>query len=408
MPTEDEINNASDAFGDGLSNMGDTLSNKYAERVDPIGRAIAGFAESLFGNSAVLGSATPQQQSNPYTNTNISGQTGYGSPDALERRLNGYGLNPITGESSLSYDDALASIYDKYGSYSGGPNAAVLRSLNQGIQNKNKQYKQNSASVENMYGQLTQESEAAKQSILGSYEQAIGATGQRASALQNVLSQEGAAQEARRAGLAAQLGISQENALTQYSSQTRLNEAMGNILGQGQSWQGLLESQKLSAQQQADRMKTAIGNTKSATKLSLTEAYQNAINNYKNQIAQEKSKTATRTLDPLGQIQADVLLSQYKNELTGGTPAKWEQDEQDRLDRFSKTVVGRAVKSRNDPAYQDMLALAQEYYKNPQGGGAISEDVLTFMDIFQISPNDLYPSGANLFSSGIPKIGTGN
>ena len=380
---EDEINNASDAFGGGLSNMGDTLSNKYAERVNPLGQAIADFGQALFGNSAVLGSATPVNNTNAYSAPKVtgSGNGSFLSPTNVEG-----GYPRVNADGSLSYDDALASIYDKYGSWTGGPNAAVLRSLNQGIQQKNQQYKQNSASVENMYGELTQESEAAKKSILGSYEQAIGATGQRASALQNVLSQEGAAQEARRAGLAAQLGISQENALTQYSSQERLNEAMGNILGQGQSWQGLLESQKLSAQQQADRMKTAIGNTKSATKLSLTEAYQNAINNYKGQIAQEKSKTATRTLDPLGQIQADVLLSKYKNELTGGTPAKWEQEESDRLGRFS-TVVGRPVKSRNDPAYQDMLTLALETYKNP--GTAIPNAVVTFMDIFDISPADL-------------------
>lgn len=395
-PTEDEINNASDAFGSGLSGMGDTLSNKYAERVDPLGQAVAGFASALgFGNSTTFGTQQPSTASTNAATPKItvgSGNGNFVSPTQVE---GGYPYS--TG--GMSYEDARQAIYDKYGQWSGGPNAAVLRSLNQGIQQKNQQYKQNSSSVENMYGQLTQESESAKKSILDAYEQAIGATGQRASALQNVLSQEGAAQEARRAQRAAELGISEENALMQYGSQDRLNEAMGNILGQGQSWQGLLESQKLSARQQADRMKTAIGNTKSATQLSLTEAYQNAINNYKAQIAQEKSKKATFSInDEFGKQDLEALLAKRKRELDGGGGMKWRQDEAEKLDRFSD-MVGRPVTSRRDPAYGQMLLLAQQAYTNATGsGGAITPEIVTFMDIFGLTKADLYPAGLDQFN----------
>ena len=390
-PTEDEINNASDAFGSGLSGMGDTLSNKYAERMDPLGQAIAGFAQSLFGNSAVLGSATPQQQSNPYTSKAISGQTGYGSPDAVERRLNGWVPSAADGPLTMAdFMDQYNDLYSQYGTTTGGPSAAVLRSLNQGIQRKNQQYKQNSSSVENMYGQLTQESDSAKESLLGAYEQAVGATGQRASGLQQVLSQEGAAQEARRAQRAAELGISGENALMQYGSQDRLNEAMGNILGQGQSWQGLLESQKLSAAQQADRMRTAIGNTKSATKLSLSEAYQNALNNYQSQIAQEKSKVGTRTLNnPFAKALEAKLVENFTASLPGGAQDKNASADAAKLNLLSE-LSGKPVSNAYGQEYVNMLALAREAFS--VGGEVTPEEfaiVTRFLSAYGLQPSDL-------------------
>jgi hypothetical protein len=286
--------------------------------------------------------------------------------------------------------DQYNNLYSQYGTTTGGPNAAVLRSLNQGIQNKNKQYKQNSASVENMYGQLSQESDSAKESLLGAYEQAVGATGQRASALQGVLSQEGAAQEARRASLAAELGISPESALTQYGSQDRLNEAMGSILGQGQSWQGLLESQKLSARQQADRMRTAIGNTKSATKLSLSEAYQNALNNYQSQIAQEKSKVGTRTLNnPFAKALEARLVEQFNATLPGGAQDKNASADAAKLNLLSE-LSGKPVSNAYGQEYVNMLALAREAFS--VGGEVTPEEfaiVTRFLSAYGLQPSDL-------------------
>ena len=388
MPTEEEINNASDAFGSGLSGMGDTLSNKYAERMNPLGQAVAGFAQSLFGNSAALGSATPQQQNNPYTSKAISGQTSYGSPTYVE---GGQAQSTASGPLTMAdFMDQYNNLYSQYGTTTGGPSAAVLRSLNQGIQRKNQQYKQNSSSVENMYGQLTQESDSAKESLLGAYEQAVGATGQRASGLQQVLSQEGAAQEARRASLAAELGISPESALTQYSSQDRLNEAMGNILGQGQSWQGLLESQKLSAAQQADRMRTAIGNTKSATKLSLSEAYQNALNNYQSQIAQEKSKVGTRTLNnPFAKSLEQQLIQKFNETLPGNAQDKNASADATKLNLLSE-LTGKPVANPYGQEYVNMLALAREAFS--VGGEVTPEEfaiVTRFLAAYNLQPSDL-------------------
>ena len=314
----------------------------------------------------------PSVQSPTYTE---GGQAQYSEP------------RPLT---MADFMDQYNDLYKQYGVTTGGPSAAILRSLNQGIQQKNQQYKQNSASVENMYGQLTQESDAAKQSLLGAYEQAIGGAGERASALQNVLSQEGAAQEAQRARRAAELGISEENALMQYGSQDRLNEAMGSILGQGQSWQNLLQSQKLSAQQQADRMRTAIGNTKSATKLSLSEAYQNALNNYQSQIAQEKSKVGTRTINnPFAKQLEQQLIQKFNETLPGNAQDKNASADAAKLNLLSE-LSGKPVTNPYGQEYVNMLALAREAFST--GGEVTPEEfaiVTRFLAAYNLQPSDL-------------------
>jgi hypothetical protein len=353
-----------------------------------LGKAI-GFPKLVSGltNIALSGSKAQSGSANP-NSTAGSGNGSFFSPTSADR---GYGEYTAPGALTMAdFMDQYNNLYSQYGTTTGGPNAAVLRSLNQGIQNKNKQYKQNSASVENMYGQLSQESDSAKESLLGAYEQAVGATGQRASALQGVLSQEGAAQEARRASLAAELGISPESALTQYGSQDRLNEAMGSILGQGQSWQGLLESQKLSARQQADRMRTAIGNTKSATKLSLSEAYQNALNNYQSQIAQEKSKVGTRTLNnPFAKALEARLVEQFNATLPGGAQDKNASADAAKLNLLSE-LSGKPVSNAYGQEYVNMLALAREAFS--VGGEVTPEEfaiVTRFLSAYGLQPSDL-------------------
>lgn len=372
-------------------NETDKAFEDYVSDINRRAKDVGNFATSqpnrMQSSEEALKLNTQQLLASP-TNINPDQGPSVQSPTYIEGGQAQYKLDaPLT---MADYLNQWNDLMDQYGTTTGGPSAAVLRSLNQGIQRKNQQYKQNSASVENMYGQLTQEADSAKESLLGAYEQAIGATGQRASALQGVLSQEGAAQEARRASLAAELGISPESALTQYGSRDRLNEAMGNILGQGQSWQGLLESQKLSARQQADRMRTAIGNTKSATKLSLSEAYQNALNNYQNQIAQEKSKVGTRTLNnPFAKALEQRLVENFNASLPGGAQDKNASGDAAKLNLLSE-LTGKPVTNPYGQEYVNMLALAREAFS--PGGEVTPEEfaiVTRFLEAYKLQPSDL-------------------
>jgi hypothetical protein len=306
---------------------------------------------------------------------------------------------------------------DKYSTWSGGPNAAIIKSLNQGIQNKSQQYKKNAADVENMYGELTMEADTSAARVLGQYEAAIGKTGERASALQNVMSNELGNQQARRAALAAELGISPENALTSYSSDNRFNEAMNRVLGEGQSWQGLLEAQKLSSQDQAANMRTAIGNTKSATKVGLAEARDAAINQYRSAIMEEQSKRATQNLTPAGQIRMSVLGKKYEAALDGGQElAKWQQDEQSKFDQFGAQVLG--VKpgevmpdyTEGSP-FAEYVARAATYLASDEyrSGGKPDPLLAKFMSIFKDELRNVNPNYADYNPlGGINTIGSPN
>lgn len=310
-----------------------------------------------------------------------------------------------------SIEAEIGNTKDKYGSWTGGPNAAVIKSLNQGIKNKSQQYKTNAADVENMYGELTMEADTSAARILGQYETAIGKTGERASALQGVLSKELETQQARRAGLAAELGISPENALTSYSSDNRFNDAMSRVLGEGQSWQGLLESQKLSSQDQAASMRTAIGNTKSATKVGLAEARDAAINQYRSAIMEEQSKRATQQLDEVGQIRMSILGKQYEAALSGGQElADWQKDEQSKFDQFAAQVLG-VNPGGVSPDYTEgspfadyvkraALYLASKEYKRGENPDPL---LAKFMTIFKDEMRNVNPNivGFNSSSLGV-------
>jgi hypothetical protein len=324
---------------------------------------------------------------------------------------------PSAMDILTSIESEMGRTEDKYSTWSGGPNAAVIKSLNQGIQNKSQQYKKNAADVENMYGELTMEADASAARVLGQYEAAIGKTGERASALQNVMSNELQNQQARRAALAAELGISPENALTSYSSDNRFNEAMNRVLGEGQSWQGLLESQKLSSQDQAASMRTAIGNTKSATKVGLAEARDAAINQYRSAIMEEQSKRATQNLTPVGQIRMGVLSKQYEAALDGGQQlADWQKDEQSKFDQFAAQVLGvnpGAVSpdyTEGSP-FSEYVARAADYLASNEfkQGGKPDPLLAKFMTIFKDEMRNINPNIAGFTNwLGLNSIGSPN
>lgn len=315
-------------------------------------------------------------------------------------------------------ENEMSAIEKQYGSYVGGPNAAIIKSLNQGIQDKSKQYKTNAADVENMYGELTTEAKSSAARIMSQYDQAIGQTGERASALQNVLSREMETQQARRAGLAAELGISPQNALTDYRSDDRFNEAMTQVLGQGQSWQNLLESQKMSSADQAASMRTAIGNTKNMTKLQLAEARDSAINQYKSAIAQEQSKQASLQLSPVGQIRAKVASDLYDAALRGGDKgvAEWQQKAQDKFDEFAVAVLGRkpgsvAVRYDEGSEFDTYMKAAADYRATGEfkTSGIPKSNLIKFMQIFKSEVDNVLPNISNQSNwDGLRRIGTGN
>lgn len=311
------------AQNDIASKLGET----FAQSANPYGYALRAADKSLPTTTSVTG--------RPATGASVIGNENRGAPSPT----------PLTFEQELAMREAgISSIMDAYSTTSGGPNQAILDAINSGIQNKNAQYKTNKADVENMYGQLTTQSEAATKKLMDAYQSAIQNTGQQAQGMQGLLSGELANQESRRAGAAKELGLGAENLQTNYRSADVLNQGMADLLAGGQSFTGMLQSQQLSAKQMADNMVTAIKTTKGNTKLALTEAYQNAIGNYKAQKAAELAKPVTKNLTPVGEALMKNRLAELSTFINGGGDIKdYQKKEMDKFGQL-RDQLGISVK----------------------------------------------------------------
>ena len=215
----------------------------------------------------------------------------------------------------LDYLGQKSRIYGDYSYLTGGPNWALINQLNQQKKEKTKLYKTNRGDVENMYGQLSQDVESDTAAVQKSFETGISNSEASANQMVSGLSSEVANQEARRAKAAAELGISNESALTDFESTGRLNDAMGTVLSQNQNWQGLLNSQKGTALTQGNAMKTGVGNEKVQMVTAMKETYDNAMGNLNAAITNEKSRQAVRKLTDEGKLLMGISTQKIKKTL---------------------------------------------------------------------------------------------
>jgi hypothetical protein len=102
-------------------------------------------------------------------------------------------------------------------------------------------------------------------------------------------------------------------ALGDYQSTGALNEAMGTLLGQGQNLQGLLTSQKQTALQQGQNMKTGVANTRNQITTGMKENLDFANENINNAIRSEKSRVAVRKLTDEGKLLMGIQTDKLKN-----------------------------------------------------------------------------------------------
>jgi hypothetical protein len=193
---------------------------------------------------------------------------------------------------------------------SGGPNQAAIRQLEAQRLAAQKNYKTNRADAQNLYGVLSQDIQGMGTDLQTSYDAAIGESQSTASARQAALSAELVRQQENRNRAAAELGLAQEAALTNYASDEALNTGMGNVATSATDWENLLRGQQASAQERTNRMVTATGNTKTQTLLGMKaflDAQQAQINA---QIAGERGKTPTQKLTPLGKLLSGAMNDQ--------------------------------------------------------------------------------------------------
>ena len=276
-----------------------------------------------------------------------------------------------------------------YSYVTGGPNQALINQLNQTKERKLSQYKTNRADAETIYGELTTDVAADTTALVKDYTTAITDTGTRATDAKSALSKELAAQQTRRDTAAKELGIEREMALTPFASDTSLNDSMSRVLQSGQSWQALLESQKLGAQERGTALGTATKNTKNKTVLAMKQAYDQAKEQLNQQIAAERSKTGTRKLTEIGQMLSKGYLGQLKDyTFGGGKENPLITKENQNFDYFvqNKGLLGDPTKAPGGAQkwYADNYAkLMKEYNAGKLSvGKGLSPELQKFADVF--------------------------
>jgi hypothetical protein len=300
-----------------------------------------------------------------------------------------------TGDLGQSYLQNYLDIQNnpQFSYLTGGPNQALINQLTELSKKKLDLYKSNRADAENMYGQLTSKVEGFGTAIGQGYDSAISSTAQQGQASQQALSQELANQAGRRSDAFKELGIEREGALTNYNSDTALNEAMGNILASSGSWQGLLQTQKQGAGERNKNLVSAIGNTLNETVLGMKQQYDAVKEAYDSQIASEKSKTATRKLNELGKMFSQGALNQLKDYTFGSTGTSGQTDIQKKLNNFNAVPTARFGSPSSYPggatAWYNMMANeAQKAYSGDKlkEGKGIDPDLIRFAQTFGLGP----------------------
>ena len=374
-----------------------TSINLPSQYTSALGPAVGTSGTGGRGGSAFFSSL-------PSTSSNVSGITSINGGQTYNTQYDprGYNAGGLTPEQqqAASYADLLAqrnNINDQYSYVTGGPNLALIRQLGQQNKALLQQYKSNRADAESMYGQLSQDVESMGADVQAGYQGAIDASGQRAQDYVGTLSAEQKAQEDRRAKALAELGIAPEGTLADYQSTKELNRVMGDVLAQNIDWTGLLGSQKGSAAESTQNLKTSVGENLRQTVLGMKAAKQAATNNILSQIAAEKAKTGTRQLTDIGQMWMDKNTAALQGIINPPAPEvnKYQAQLETQIQGFEgiKNPAGAPSAHKDGPMgwYQDMYQRAVDAYSQSKMGVGkpVDATIALFVKTFFGSPANL-------------------
>jgi hypothetical protein len=352
--------------------------------------------------------------------------------DVLDRsgftqRNNTAAATPGAIDPWTDYLGQKSRIYSDYSYLTGGPNWGLIRQLNQQKKDKTKLYKTNRADVENMYGQLSADVESDTAAVGQSFDTGIQNSANSANQMVSGLSAEMGNQDARRAKAAAELGVSNENVLTDYQSTDRLNEAMGSILGQNQNWQGLLNSQKGTAMTQGNTMKTAVGNEETQMVTAMKQTYDSAISNLNGAITNEKSRQAVRKLTDEGKLLMGISTAKIKKTLmdqaglSSGQANKYVKAQQELTDFYDITPdakygspstfngkdpnTGKQIYSQDANGWHSMMTdqykLGVENFKL-EGGRGLDSFVMKYGQNTGLTPGAVVPDYGGFYGKTSP------
>lgn len=218
------------------------------------------------------------------------------------------------GGAQSNLDALLGQMYET----SGGPNMGRIRQLEGQRSSLMKNYETNKADAQNLYGTLSSDDDTKSTGLIGaieqmgnelagSYDAQLEASKTASAGRQTALSSEQSRQQANRERAAKELGIAPESIMTDYGSDTALNQAMGNVADRATSWEELLRSNKLSEEGATGRLITAAQNTRADTLLGMKSFLDSQLSQLDAQIAAERAVGPTQKLTSLGKRLEDKM-----------------------------------------------------------------------------------------------------
>ena len=196
----------------------------------------------------------------------------------------------------------------------GGPNQGIISALAAQREQLQQNYATNKADANNLYGILSSDIEeygAGLQTRYGKSQESMSAA---ETARTDALVAEQAAQEARRAAAAAELGLSAES--LQAAPDQTINEIMATNAGAASNWANLLEANKLQADASTGRQLTGATATKNQQLIAMKNFLDQQQAAVDQQIMMERSKSPTRQLTEIGKVLQDAALGAYEDYLS--------------------------------------------------------------------------------------------
>ena len=242
---------------------------------------------------------------------------------------------------------------------SGGPNAGLISALRGQRETFQKNYATNKADANNLYGILSSDIEEYGAGLQTRYGESAEQMSAAETARNDALIAQQAAQEARRAAAAAELGLSAES--LQMTPDTTVNELMATNAGAASNWANLFEANRLREDASTGRQlagATATKNQQLVAMKNFLDQQQAAIDQ---QISLERSKAPTRQLSDIGKVLQGAALGAYEDYLNPEEGPLYSQNpliakKQQGFELFGKSMANPGDRKWYDDTYASVVS----------------------------------------------------
>ena len=241
----------------------------------------------------------------------------------------------------------------------GGPNQGIISALTAQRQQLQQNYATNKADANNLYGILSSDIEEYGTGLQTRYAESQESMSAAETARTDALVAEQAAQEARRAAAAAELGLGMES--LQMTPDNTINELMATNAGAASNWANLFEANRLREDASTGRQLAGATATKNEQLLAMKNYLDQQQAMVDQQIMMERSKSPTRQLTEIGKVLQDAALGAYEDYLNPEDAAAYSQNpliakKQQAFELFGKSMANPADLKWYDDTYASVVA----------------------------------------------------